>query len=120
MKKNWTREEIETEVKRLAPWYHDFDLHGIKTSSTPACDASGHRTIVVPEVHPGFWRGREVLDVACADGAWSFGAAQWGARSVHAFDCRPENVAKGNFVKAVRGVDQVSFSVHTCDSWYPF
>ena len=108
---------IEREIHRLAPWYYDLDLGGVRTSISPPCDDWGHRPLDFPEIRPGFWAGRTVLDAACNEGAWSFGARRAGAVRVDAFDVRPENIEKARFVQQVWGVDNVDFHVASCDSW---
>ncbi|MEO0649613.1 MAG: methyltransferase domain-containing protein [Planctomycetota bacterium] len=107
---------IRREVERLAPWYYDFDLAGVRTSETPASDPTGHRTIRFPKVRGGFWAGRDVLDVACAEGAWTFGALDLGAR-VTSFDVREAHLEKARFVAKVRGYTEVEFGLGDCDTW---
>ena len=109
--------EIRSEVRRLAPWYYRFDLPGISTAEVPAVDNTGHREIVFPDVRPGFWEGASVLDVGCAEGAWSFGALERGAARVTAFDCRRSHIEKARFIANVRGHSGVEFEVGSCDRW---
>lgn len=108
---------IRSEVDRLAPWYYQFDLRGVRTDSTPPCDDTGHRQIVFPAIRPGFWRGKRVLDVGCAEGAWSFGALAQGCDAVTAFDCRTSHLEKGRFVAKVLGYDRVQFELGSADRW---
>ena len=109
--------QIEREIHRLAPWYYDLDVCGVRTSIAPACDDYGHRPLDFPTIETGYWRGKSVLDVGCNEGAWSFGARAAGARSVDAFDCRQDNIDKARFVAAARGLDGVTFHVESADSW---
>ncbi|MBK8974865.1 MAG: methyltransferase domain-containing protein [Planctomycetes bacterium] len=111
------RTDIEREIRRLAPWYYDLELGGVRTTITAPFDDWGHRQLYFPPVRPGFWSGRTVLDVACNEGAWSFGARRAGAVHVDAFDVRPENIEKARFVQRVWGIDSIDFQVASCDGW---
>src|SRR3954447_26233719 len=100
-----TREEIEREVRRLAPWYYLFDLNGIRTDITRPFDQHGHRTVSIQERFAPYFQGRTVLDVGCNEGGYSFCALDCGAASVVGFDCREINIEKARFVARVRGYD---------------
>ena len=75
------RREIEHEVRRLSPWYYRFDLGGVLTDTTPACDRHGHRSVSLTGGER-FLAGRTVLDVACNEGGYSFAALDVGAERV--------------------------------------
>lgn len=104
-------------MRRLAPWYYDFDLDGVKTASLGQVDMHGHRRVDVASVSRHIWQGKSVLDAGCNEGGWTFSAVSQGAGHVEAFDCRPINVEKAELVAAIKGVRNVEFSVHSCDSW---
>jgi len=108
---------IETEIRRLAPWYYLWDLNGVRTDITPPCDPQGHREVFCPAIYDGFWKGKSVLDVGCNEGAYGLGALALGARELVGFDCREANVEKARFVAGVLGHQQARFEVASCDSW---
>lgn len=111
------RQTVELEIRRLAPWFHHFELMGASTADTPPCDHRGHRRIQMPRVREDFWEGRSVLDMGCAEGALSFGALQLGAASSLAVDCREENLEKGRFVARVLGQDRIAFEQGSAEQW---
>lgn len=110
-------DEIEREVRRLAPWYYLWDLGGVRTDITPPCDERGHRQVACPPIFAGFWAGKSVLDVACNEGAYGLGALAHGARELVGFDSRPRNIEKARFVARMMGCQHATFEVATCDSW---
>ncbi len=111
------RAEIEREVHRLAPWYYLFDLNGVRTDVAPPIHDHVFRTVHFPRVAEGFWNGKTVLDVACNEGAYSFGALEAGVARVDAFDVRASNIEKARFVQSVLGCDGVEFRVASIEEW---
>ncbi len=77
-------DQIEREVLRLAPWYYQFDLHGVRTDTTLPGDRYGHRTIS-PQWGEGIVEGKTVLDVGCNEGYRSFVSLDNGAARTIAF-----------------------------------
>ena len=94
-----SRDQIEREVLRLAPWYYQFDLHGVRTDTTPPCDRYGHRTIA-RTWGQGTVEGRTVLDVGCNEGYRTFVSLDNGTARATSFDCRSINIEKAQFVAA--------------------
>ena len=111
------RKHIEEEVRRLAPWYYEFDLDGVSTRIAPACDHHGHRRVRLPNVARAILVGSTVLDVACNEGGYAFAALDLGAGHVTGFDAREVNIEKARFVAQVRGAANVEFHVASTDSW---
>ncbi len=116
-KRGLTRDLVEAEVRRLAPWYYLLDLDGVRTDIAPPCDHRGHRQVRLPSGAELFLRGKTVLDAGCNEGGYSFAALECGAREVHGFDCRPINVQKATFAASVNGRDNSFFEVGDADSW---
>jgi SAM-dependent methyltransferase len=112
-----TTQEIEQEVRRLAPWYYSFDLRGVKTDITPPFDHWGHRTVDIPDDIKPFLHGKTILDVGCNEGGYAFAALRHGAKSVLGIDCRRCNIEKANFVAQVLRADNAAFQVGSADSW---
>ena len=113
-----SRDEIEGEVARLAPWYYQFDLDGVRTDTTSPCDRYGHRTIS-HKWGKGIVEGKTVLDVGCNEGFRSFVSLDNGAARTIGFDCRLVNVEKAQLVARILGYDRAEFSVNSIDAW-PF
>jgi SAM-dependent methyltransferase len=111
------RARIESEVRRLAPWYYRWDLEGVSTDLCPPCDHHGFRIARLPDAAANVLTGRTVLDVACNEGGYSFSALERGAAHVTGFDVRAINVEKARFVAEVRGIENARFQVASCDSW---
>jgi len=111
------RTRIEGEIRRLAPWYYEFDLDGVSTTITPPCDHHGHRKVRLPNVARTILVGSTVLDAACNEGGYSFCALDFGAKHVTGFDAREVNIEKARLVADVRGDENVAFHVSTADEW---
>jgi SAM-dependent methyltransferase len=110
-------EQIENEIRRLAPWYYLYDLHGIRTDITAPFDDWGHRSVEIPDQVVPYLQGKTILDVGCNEGGYAFTALKRGAGSVLGIDCRPVNVEKANFVARVLGIENATFQVGSADSW---
>lgn len=103
-----TRDDIQHEVERLAPWYQCIDLgDGVLTK-----DVGGDRDIFSDWDIPGpLWRqivkdlpdltGRRVLDIGCNAGYMSFEAKRLGAGTVLGID--------SNFGAVTSFVEQAAF-----------
>ena len=81
-----TEQELQREIKRLGPWFHNLDLGGVKT-------APNHFLGDFPSVKwrrfahaiPADLSGMSVLDIGCNGGFYSLEmrAARRGARGRH-------------------------------------
>ncbi len=109
-------DQIEREVLRLAPWYYQFDLHGVRTDTTLPGDRYGHRTIS-PQWGEGIVEGKTVLDVGCNEGYRSFVSLDNGAARTVGFDCRLVNIEKAQLVARILGYERAEFHVNTIDAW---
>jgi tRNA (mo5U34)-methyltransferase len=73
-RRTMTRDEIETQVRRLGPWFHNLDLAGVQT-------APEHFLGDYPRVKwqrfahaiPDNLEGKTVLDIGCNGGFYSIG-----------------------------------------------
>ena len=78
-------------------WYHDFDFPmGLKARSTLA-EADSHRDLwkwMRGELDKVNFSGKNVLDLGCWDGYWSFYAKQRGAARVLAADDKTQNFSE--------------------------
>ena len=110
-------ERVETEVRRLAPWYYLFELGATRTDCTAPFDHWGHRRPQVVVPRPGFWTGRSVLDLGCNEGGLAYSALQLGAAAVHGVEIRPANVEKARFVGRALGVTGATFEIADVRDW---
>lgn len=105
-----TREEILSELKRLAPWFHRIDLGNGLYSKTESVMGE-------PVDHPyGPWQtiqkllprdlsGKTLLDVGCNAGFYAFEAKRRGAKRVLGVDGQRQHVRQGLFVRKVLDLD---------------
>jgi tRNA (mo5U34)-methyltransferase len=105
-----TRDEIQAELKRLAPWFHRIDLgDGLYTKTESVMGE--------PVDHPrGPWQtiqtllpagldGKTLLDVGCNAGFYAFEAKRRGAKRVLGVDGQRQHVRQGLFVRKVLGLE---------------
>jgi SAM-dependent methyltransferase len=109
--------EIESEIRRLSPWYYLYDLRGVRTDITPPFDHWGHRNVKIPDQVAPYVQGKTLLDVGCNEGQWGFAALTLRCQNLVGFDCRPINVEKARFVARVLGIKNAIFQVGSVDSW---
>lgn len=105
-----TREEIRSELQRLAPWFHRIDLGGglyTKTESVmgePVDHPSGPWQ-TIQKLLPRDLTGKTLLDVGCNAGFYAFEARRRGAKRVLGVDGQRQHVRQGLFVRKVLGLD---------------
>src|SRR5687768_1383704 len=105
-----TPEEIRTELKRLAPWFHRIDLGGglyTKTESVMGEPVDHPRGPwqTIQRLLPRDLRGHTLLDVGCNAGFYAFEARRRGATRVLGVDGQRHHVRQGVFVRKVLGLD---------------
>jgi tRNA (mo5U34)-methyltransferase len=101
-----TREDIERRVAELGDWFHNLDLHGVRT-------APHHFLGDYPRVKwerfadaiPADLRGRTVLDIGCNGGFYAIEMTRRGADRVVAVDSDPRYLAQARFAAEVVGAD---------------
>ena len=114
------KEDIEREVRRLAPFHHDIDLpFGLRTYLPDVSRQERERTrlaTLVDHVWPslmaecgGSLKGLRVLDVACNCGGFSVHAARSGADYVLGFDVDEHYLSQAEFIKSALGLANVQF-----------
>ena len=115
-----SREELESEVRRLAPFHHDIELpHGVRTLVPELVRRDVERTRVANlvrhlwpsllEACGGTLQGKSVLDVACNCGGFSVEAARAGASRVLGVDVVDRYLDQARFVRDALGLGQVDF-----------
>lgn len=101
-----TRDQIKQKVEALGPWFHNLDLHGVKT-------APGHFLGDYPAVK---WRtfcdaiprdlaSRSVLDIGCNGGFYAMEMKRRGAGRVLGIDSDTDYLAQARFAAEVMGLD---------------
>ena len=124
-----TKEEIESEIARLAPFHHMVDLpYGLKTydpvlslrrrESTRLDSLTRHAFPELLKIFGGSLEGKRVVDVACNAGGFSVKAAEHGAEYVLGFDVADRYIDQANFIKRARGLNQLEFkkmAIEDCD-----
>jgi tRNA (mo5U34)-methyltransferase len=104
------RAEIERRVTELAPWFHDLDLHGVRT-------APDHFLWGYPEnkfkrfrhVIPADLSGKSVLDIGCNAGFYSLEMKRRGASRVLGIDHDERYLDQARFASSVLGVRDIEF-----------
>ncbi len=120
MKNNMTKQEIESEVKRLAPFHHKVDLpYGLSTYDPKFSLRHREQTRldaltrhVFPELLKtcgGSLHGKRVIDVASNAGGFSVEAAKHGAEYVLGIDVADRYLEQANFIKRALELSQIEF-----------
>jgi tRNA (mo5U34)-methyltransferase len=95
--------ELESRVRALGPWFHDLDLHGVRTAPEhPLGDFLGELWQVVEPAFPADMTGMTVLDIGCNAGFYSLRLHQRGAR-VTGIDHDPRYLEQARFAADVLG-----------------
>jgi tRNA (mo5U34)-methyltransferase len=98
--------DIHQRVRALGPWYHNLDLHGVRT-------APEHFLGDYPENHfqyfahavPPRLDGRSVLDIGCNGGFYSLEMKRRGAARVLGIDADPRYLEQARFAAGTLGLD---------------
>jgi len=99
-----TTEEIRSRVDALGPWFHNMDLHGVKTAPThflgdyPALKWRRFSHAIPPDL-----TGRTVLDIGCNAGFYSIEMKSRGASRVVGIDSDEEYLAQARFASEISG-----------------
>ena len=99
-------EEIRARVAELGPWFHNLDLHGVKTAPThflgdyPSVKWRRFAGTIAADLH-----GRSVLDIGCNGGFYSLEMKRRGAARVLGIDSDEDYLAQARFAAEVSGFD---------------
>jgi SAM-dependent methyltransferase len=115
-----TKQEMEAEIHRLAPFHHDVRLpYGLQTAPRETRKSSvkpsrlenlvGHAFPGLLEVCGGSFDGMRVLDLACSSGGFSMQASRLGADYVLGVDVVDRYIEQAEFIKAALGIKNVEF-----------
>jgi tRNA (mo5U34)-methyltransferase len=93
-----SRLEIERRVRDLGPWFHNLDLHGVKTA--PEHFLGDYPTMKwrgFSDALPSDLSGKTVLDIGCNAGFFSLEMKRRGAQRVVAIDTNPAYLKQAAF-----------------------
>ena len=101
-----TRDEVEAQVRRLGPWFHNLDLAGVQT-------APEHFLGDYPRVKwqrfahaiPDNLDGKTVLDIGCNGGFYCIEMKRRGAARVIGIDSDDDYLVQARFAAEICGVE---------------
>lgn len=100
------QDQIRQRVQELGQWFHNLDLHGVKTAPDHFLgDYPNIKWQNFADALPQDLRGQAVLDVGCNAGFYSIQMKQRGADRVVAVDTNDSYLAQAHFAAEVSGVD---------------
>ena len=125
-----SREQLEAQIKELAPWHHNIQiLTDLNISQVFGADEKLARdenqgvSLIEPRekfferldgAYPDGLAGKRFLDCACNAGVYCFCAREAGAEFSFGFDVREHWIEQANFIKQHRTVlptDRIEFEV---------
>jgi tRNA (mo5U34)-methyltransferase len=100
-----SKPEIEQRVRELGPWFHNMDLHGVRTA--PDHFLGDYPTLkwrTFADALPADLHGRSVLDIGCNGGFFSLEMKRRGAERVLAIDTDERYLRQAEFASQVLGL----------------
>jgi tRNA (mo5U34)-methyltransferase len=96
---------LEERVRALGPWFHDLEIHGVRTApGHPLGDFLGELWLQVEPAFPADMRGMTVLDIGCNAGFYSLKLHERGAR-VTGIEHDPRYLEQARFAARALGAD---------------
>lgn len=95
---NSSRDDIETRIRELGPWFHNLDIHGVQTA--PDHFLGNYPSVKwqrFERVLPNDLRGKTVLDIGCNGGFYSIEMKRRGAARVLGVDFDDRYLAQARF-----------------------
>jgi tRNA (mo5U34)-methyltransferase len=100
------REEIDRQVKKLGPWFHNLDLDGVMTAPRHFLgDYPRQKFARFAHAIPTDLTGKTVLDIGCNAGFYSIEMKRRGAARVVGIDSHDGYLAQARFAADVTGTD---------------
>ncbi|HEX2120367.1 MAG TPA: TIGR04290 family methyltransferase [Thermoanaerobaculia bacterium] len=105
-----TTSEIEQRVRSLGRWFHNIDLHGVKTAPDHFLgDYPNIKWQRFAHAVPEDLSGKTVLDIGCNAGFYSIEMKKRGAARVVAVDSDEMYLNQGRFAAEVSGFPDIEF-----------
>jgi tRNA (mo5U34)-methyltransferase len=99
-------DDIRRQVEALGPWFHNLDLHGVRTAPSHFLgDYPFVKWQNFASVIPQSLKGKTVLDIGCNAGFYAMEMKRRGADRVLGLDSRDEYLAQARFAADVCGLD---------------
>ncbi len=99
-----SREEIRRRAEALGPWFHNLDLHGVRTAPQHFLgDYPAVKWHSFAHAIPADLTGRTVLDIGCNGGFYSMEMKRRGAARVVGIDSDEDYLAQARFAAEVMG-----------------
>src|SRR5215208_1805525 len=99
-------EQIRARVEALGPWFHNLDLHGVKTAPSHFLgDYPAVKWRRFAKALPTDLSGRTVLDIGCNAGFYSIEMKRRGAERVLGIDSDPRYLARARLAFEVLDMD---------------
>jgi tRNA (mo5U34)-methyltransferase len=99
-----TPDEIRRRAAALGPWFHNLDLHGVRTAPEHFLgDYPAVKWRQFAEVIPADLTGRSVLDIGCNGGFYSIEMKRRGAARVLGIDSDEAYLAQARFAAETSG-----------------
>jgi tRNA (mo5U34)-methyltransferase len=100
------RDEIDREVQKLGPWFHNLDLDGVMTAPRHFLgDYPRQKFARFAHAIPDDLQGKTVLDIGCNAGFYSIEMKRRGAARVVGIDSHDGYLAQARFAAKVTGMD---------------
>src|SRR5438309_7878552 len=98
--------EIREKVEALGPWFHNLDLHGVRTAPSHFLgDYPAIKWRHFADAVPADLAGKSVLDIGCNAGFYSLEMKRRGAARVLGLDTEPEYLAQARFAAEVNELE---------------
>jgi tRNA (mo5U34)-methyltransferase len=103
---SWTQEQIRARAEKLGPWFHNLDLHGVKTAPEHFLgDYPNVKWQHFSHALPYDLTGRTVLDIGCNAGFYSMEMKRRGAARVVGIDFDDDYLDQARFAAEVEDLD---------------
>jgi tRNA (mo5U34)-methyltransferase len=102
--------EVQQDVARLGPWFHNLDLNGVRTAPDHFLgDYPTDKFRRFADLLPADLTGRSVLDIGCNAGFYSLEMKRRGAARVVGIDSDDRYLAQARFAADTLGVTGIEF-----------
>ncbi len=101
-----TSEQIQQDVQKLGKWFHNIDLHGVKTAPDHFLgDYPNMKYQRFAHALPSDLSGKTVLDIGCNAGFYAIEMKKRGAERVVGIDSDERYLAQARYAAEVLGAD---------------